>query len=167
MSRELARFCKHCSLRLRLQSWVALVAAIGAVWVVTISQAPRALSDPATSLRDGVASLPNVTTCGPLRYNPVVAQVAESVVHSTDDYLNHAARAAPINEDPIPELRRLGYGGTKGHILQGHGQSDAEAIKYILLQGVATKPDCYTDFGVAMRPNESTGYMLAAAVFAG
>lgn len=165
MTRKLAVRRKHCPQTRQRQRrpWIAV---IGAVWVVAVSLAPPAPADPIASLRVGVASLRNVTSCGPLRYNAVVTQAAESIARSTSDYLNHNATAQPI-ADAVPELRRLGYGGNKGHILQGHGEAETDAVKYVLLEGAAAKPDCYTDFGVAVLTNASIGQVLASAVLAG
>ena len=114
-----------------------------------------------------MASARSGTSCGSLRYNQVVEQVAQIINRSTDDYLNHAATRVPIL-DPLEGLKDLGYGGTKAHLLQGAGKSDAVAIHGALLQGYGAIPDCsYTDFGLSMRRNETTGYNLASVVLAG
>ncbi|MGH3556404.1 MAG: hypothetical protein ACRDTK_02650 [Mycobacterium sp.] len=129
--------------------------------------APASLADPENNLRDAMASARRETPCGSFRSNPVVEQVAQTINRSTDDYLNHAATRVPIL-DPLEGLKVLGYGGTKAYLLQGAAKSDAAAIKGAILQGYAAIPDCsYTDFGLNMRRNETTGYNLASVVLAG
>jgi hypothetical protein len=146
--------------------WMASALVIVIVLSAGLSLAPSALADPAANLRDAVTSARSGTSCGPLRYNPVVQQVAEVINRSTDDYLNHAATRVPIL-DPLEGLKDLGYRGTKAYLLQGADRSDALAIKGALLEGYAAIPDCsYTDFGVSMRRNETTGYNLASSVLA-
>ncbi|MCV7323032.1 hypothetical protein H7K01_00090 [Mycobacterium intracellulare subsp. chimaera] len=102
-----------------------------------------------------------------MQYNAVAEHVAEIINRSTDDYLNQVATRVPIT-DPLEGLKDLGYEGTKAYLLQGANESDANAIKGALLQGYAAIPDCsYTDFGVSLRRNERTGYILASVVLAG
>jgi hypothetical protein len=147
--------------------WMASALVIVMVLSTGLSLAPSALADPAANLRDAVASARGGTSCGPLRYNPVVEQVARVINRSTDDYLNHTATRVPI-PDPLDGLKDLGYGGTKAYLLQGADRSDALAIKGALLEGYAAIPDCsYTDFGVSMWRNETTGYNLVSSVLAG
>jgi len=135
------------------------------------SFAPSALADPAGNLRDALASARRGTSCGPLRYNPVVEQVTQIIIRSTDTYLNRAATRVPT-ADPLEGLKDLGCGGTKAYLLQGADKSESVAIKGALLEGYATIPDCScTDFGVSMLRNEatgynSTGYNLASLVLA-
>jgi hypothetical protein len=146
--------------------WSASALVIVTVLSTGLSLAPSALADPLANFRNAVASARGGTSCGPLRYNPVVQQAAEVINRSTDDYLNHAATRVPIL-DPLEGLKDLGYGGTKAYLLQGADRSDALAIKGALLEGYAAIPDCsYTDFGVSMRRNETTGYNLASSVLA-
>jgi hypothetical protein len=105
--------------------------------------------------------------CGPLRYNPVVEQVAEISNRSTDQYLNHATATVPVS-DPTPGLKDLGYRGKKGALLNGAARNEADAIKGALLEGFDKLPDCsYTDFGVSMLRNQSNGYYLTSLVLAG
>lgn len=129
--------------------------------------APSALADSVADLRDGLASARAGTSCGPLRSDPVVEQVAEKINQSTEDYLNHTATRVPI-EDPLPGLKILGYGGSKAKALQGAGRTEANAIKGLLLEGYDKIPDCsYTNYGANMRRNERTDWYLAAVVLAG
>lgn len=147
--------------------WMASALVIVMVLSTGLSLAPSALADPTANLRNAVASARGGTSCGPLRYNPVVEQAAEVINRSTDDYLNHTATRIPIL-DPLEGLKDLGYGGTKAYLLQGADRSDALAIKGALLEGYAAIPDCsYTDFGVSARRNETTGYNLVSSVLAG
>jgi hypothetical protein len=143
-----------------------------AVVIVTVlstglALAPSAFAEPAANFRDAVMSFRGGTSCEPLRYNAAVEQAAEIINRSNDDYVNRVATHAPIT-DPLPGLKDLGYGGNKAKLLQGAAKNDAGAIKGALLEGYAAIPDCsYTDFGVSMRRNETTGYNLASLVLAG
>jgi hypothetical protein len=141
------------------------------VWTVLsggISLASSALADPSENFKSAVASARAGTSCGPLRYNPVVEQVAEISNRSTDKYLNHAATEVPV-VDPLPGLKDLGYGGSKGALLSGAARNEADAIKGVILQGFDKLPDCsYTDFGVSMlRSQWNGGYYLTSLVLAG
>lgn len=128
---------------------------------------PSALADSVANLKDAVASARGGTSCGPLSDNPVVEQAARIINQSTDDYVEHTARHVPIT-DPLPGLKDLGYGGDKAVLLQGARPNEADAIKGMLLEGYAAIPDCsYTDFGVDVRRNETTGYSLISVVLAG
>ncbi len=147
--------------------WVTAPLVIVTVLAAALSLTPSARADPEANLRDAVASARSGTSCASLRYDPVVEQVAQIINRSTDDYLNHAATRVPIL-DPLEGLKDLGYGGTKAHLLQGASKSDALAIRGAVLQGYGAIPDCsYTDFGLSVRRNETTGYNLASVVLAG
>ncbi len=129
--------------------------------------APSALAEPAPDLQGAVASLRSDASCKPLHYDPVVEQAAEIINRLTDDYVNHTARQEPV-ADPVPGLKDLGYHGNKGTTLQGAAKDDADAIKGMLLEGYAAIPDCsYTDFGISLRRNETTGYTFTSLVLAG
>ncbi|MCV7234606.1 hypothetical protein H7J49_19225 [Mycobacterium branderi] len=129
--------------------------------------APTARADSVTNFRQAVASLRAGTSCEALRYNTVVEQAADIINRSTEDYINHTATHVPIAE-PLPGLKDLGYGGNRAVLLQGAHKNAADAIKGALLEGHAAIPDCsYTDFGVSMRRNETTGYTLTSLVLAG
>ncbi|MCV7246541.1 hypothetical protein H7J83_28140 [Mycobacterium mantenii] len=129
--------------------------------------APPAVADSVVVLQDAVASLRSGTSCGPLRYSPVVEQAADIVNKSTSDYLDNNATHVPI-ADPLPGLKDLGYGGNKAVLLQGAHKNEASAIKGALLQGYNAFPDCsYTDFGASIVRNENTGYNLVSLVLAG
>ena len=143
------------------------VLAVSAVLAAGAMLAPSALADSVANFRDAVASLRDGTSCGPLRYNPVVEQVAETINRSTDQYIDHDATQVPII-DPLPGLNELGYGSNKAKLLSGAGRTDADAIKGALLEGYSALPDCsYTDFGVSVRRNETSGYVLTSLVLAG
>lgn len=155
----------HAPIRQGRAPWIT--APLVAMTVLNAALAASAHADPETDLRDAVASARSGTSCGSLRYNPVVEQVAQIINRSTDDYLNQAARRVPIL-DPLEGLKDLGYAGTKAHLLSGAGKTDAMAIHGALLQGFSAIPDCsYTDFGLSMRRNVTTGYNLASVVLAG
>jgi hypothetical protein len=153
---------------------IASAVTIVAVLAAGIPLAPPALADPSESFKNAVASARSESSCGPLRYSPVVEQVAEISNHSTDQYLNHAVAHLPVGE-PYPGLKDLreglkdlGYHGTKGTLLSGAAKNEANAIKGALLEGFDKLPDCsYTDFGVSLIRNESHGYYLTSLVLAG
>jgi hypothetical protein len=147
--------------------WIALAVVIVTVLYASVSLAPSALADSVANFRNSVVAAHSGTSCAQLRYNSVVEQVAEIINRSTDDYMNHTATQVPI-KDPLPGLEDLGYGGKKGTLLLGAAKNEADAIKGALLEGYAAIPECsYTDFGVSVRRNEPTGYILASLVLAG
>ncbi len=148
--------------------WIALVLVIVTVLSAGVSLAPSALADSVANLKDAVAQARGGTSCGPLRSDPVVEQVAEKINRSTNDWLDHTATQVPI-EDPLPGLKILGYGGgSKAKLLQGAARTDADAIKGMLLEGLDAIPDCsYTDFGASMLRNEASDHYLTAVVLAG
>lgn len=147
--------------------WITAPMVTLMVLAAAFSLTPCAHADPEADLREAVASARSGTSCGSLRDNPVVEQVAQIINRSTDDYLNQAATRVPIL-DPLEGLKDLGYAGTKAHLLSGAGKTDAIAIHGALLQGFSAIPDCsYTDFGLSMRRNDKTGYNLASVVLAG
>lgn len=142
-------------------------ALIVTVFSAAIVPAPPALADSVDTAKDAVASLRSGTSCAALRDNPIVEQAADVINRSTDDYLNQTATRIPI-DDPLPGLKDLGYGGNKAVLLLGSHKNEADALKGALLQGHAVIPDCsYTDYGVSLRRNESTGYNLISIVLAG
>ena len=141
-----------------------------------LALAPSAATEPATDLRDAFAAARTGTSCAPMRYEPTVEQAARVFNQMTDDYLNQDATRVQNKDttpgsipDPLPGLKTLGYDGTQAYLLQGAQQDRARAIKAALLQGQALNKisDCsYTEFGVDMRYNSSSGYHLVAVVFA-
>jgi hypothetical protein len=134
---------------------------------VAIVLAPPVLADSVATAKDAIASLRGGTSCPALRDNPIVEQAADIINRSTDDYLNHTATRTPI-EDPLPGLKDLGYTGNKAVLLLGSNPNEAGALKGALLEGYAAIPDCsYTDYGVSVRRNESTGHSLISIVLAG
>jgi hypothetical protein len=147
--------------------WIASVVVTVTVLSAGVWLAPSALADSVANFKMALASARSGTSCGPLRDNSVVEQVAETINQLSDNYINHNATQAPI-EDPQVGLKDLGYGGNKGKQFQGAAVSDGDAIKGALLEAYAAIPDCsYTDFGVSLRRNESSGYHLTVLVLAG
>ena len=154
-------YCRGAACRSHRRCWLLTVLSAG------ISLASPALADPSENLKNAVASARAGTSCGPLRYNAVVEQVAEISNRSTDKYLNHAATDVPV-EDPLPGLKDLGYGGSKGALLRGAAKNEANSIKGLLIEGFDKLPDCsYKDFGVSMLRNQWNGYYLTSVVLAG
>jgi hypothetical protein len=146
---------------------IASAAAVLTVLSGGISLASSAHANPSENFKNAVASARAGTSCGPLRYNPVVEQVAEISNRSTDNYLDHNAANIPVT-DPLPGLTDLGYGGSKGVLLSGAARSEADAIRGALIEGFDKLPDCsYRDFGVSMLQNQGNGYYLASLVLAG
>lgn len=145
---------------------VALVVVV-TVLTAGISLAPSAHADSAANLRDALTSARGGMSCGPLRSDPVVEQVAEKINQSTEDYLNHTATQVPI-DNPLLGLKVLGYGGGKAKLIQGAGKTEANAIKGLVLEGYDKIPDCsYNAYGASMLRNERTDRYLAAVVLAG
>lgn len=106
-------------------------------------------------------------SCAALRSDPLVEQAAEIVNRSTDKWVDHTGRAAPVRE-PLPVLHDLGYGGRRAVQIEGAGDTDAQAIAGLLIIGYDILPDCsYTDYGVSLIQNQSTGHYLATVVLAG
>ena len=146
---------------------IATAMSIATVLSAGVWFAPAALGDSVTQVRDAVASARGGTSCSALRYDAVVEHVADVINRSNDDYLNQVATRVPIS-DPLEGLKDLGYRGTKAYLLQGANESEAKAIKGALLEGYDAIPDCsYTDFGVSMLRNATTGYAMATIVLAG
>jgi len=156
----ISRSVSQC--RVRASASTAIVTTILAA---SVSLAPTAMADSADSLRAAVTAV-RQGTCQPLRSEPVVEQAADTVNRSTDMWLDHKGRAVPV-PDPLPVLKDLGYGGGRAVQVQGAGNTDAEAIEGLLLVGYDIVPDCsYTDFGVSVLQNQSTGHYLAVVVLA-
>jgi hypothetical protein len=148
---------------------LSIASAVAALTVLAagISLASPALADPSESFKSAVNSSRSGTSCRPLRYNPVVEQVAEISNRTTDKYLDHTATDVPVDV-PSPGLKDLGYGGSKGTLLRGAARNEGAAIKQALIEGFDTLPDCsYTDFGVSILRNRSNGYYLTSLVLAG
>ncbi|MBB3604774.1 hypothetical protein FHT40_004452 [Mycolicibacterium sp. BK556] len=135
--------------------------------IVGVVLAPAASADATESLRDAVAAA-RPSTCGPLRSDPLIDQVAKEINDTTDRYLNFAARAVP-ETDALPLLNDLGYKGAgKAQILSGSATTAVLSIKGLLLLGFSTLPDCsYTAYGVATTYNARKDVVLATAVLVG
>jgi hypothetical protein len=146
---------------------IAWATVIVTVLSAGVSLAPLALADSAANLSDALGSARAGTSCGPLRLDPVVQQVADKVNQSDQDWLDHTATQVPIT-DPLPGLKILGYRGGKANAVRGAGKTEANAIKGMLLEGYNRIPDCsYTDYGASMLRNDRTGWYLATVVLAG
>jgi hypothetical protein len=147
--------------------WIALVVVIVTALTSGVWLAPSALADSVATFKMALATARSGTSCGPLRDNSVVEQVAETINQLSDNYINHNATQAPI-EDPQVGLKDLGYAGNKGKQFQGAAVNDGDSIKGALIEAYAAIPDCsYTDFGVSLRRNETSGYHLTVLVLAG
>lgn len=154
------------------------------IFSVAAGQTPVAMADPVDNFKNAVATARSGSSCGPFHYNAIAEQVANVSLRSLVDYIKHTATRVPV-EDPLPGLKTLGFPGQKAKLLSGTAESDADSIKGVLLEGsippastidtpkpVTPHPppltDCsYTDFGVSMQRDETTGYYLSALVLAG
>jgi hypothetical protein len=157
----------HRSDQVRRRPVVSAVV-IMAVFSASLSLAPSALADSVDNLRAAIDASRAASSCGPFHSDPIVQHVAEVINKSVNDWLDHTATRAPI-EDPLPGLNELGYRGSRGVTFGGASRkSDAESIKAAVLEGYAKIPDCsFTDIGVSMRQDAGTGAYLAAVVLAG
>lgn len=139
--------------------------AVVAILGVSISPAPSAVANSADNLRTAVTAAR--ASCAPLRSVPLVEQAAEIVNRSTDDWLDHTGRTVPV-PDPLPILKDLGYGGGKAVQIEGAGETDAQAIAGLVLIGYETLRDCsFTDYGVSVVRNQTTGHYLTTVVLGG
>jgi hypothetical protein len=151
----------HC----RVQGIASAVTAM-TILSASLTLAPSAVADSVDNLRTAVMTVRSAS-CGPLRSNPLVEQAAKEVNRSTDAWRDFNARAVPV-PDPLPLLKDLGYGGTKAKAVSGAGQTDAAAIKGLVIQGYLDIPHCsYTDYGVSVLRNRTTNFVLAVLVLAG
>lgn len=152
-------------------------ALFAAVVLAATTLAPPAAADPAPDTVLGAVAAARGGSCAPLRHDPIVQQAAEVALRSTNDYVDHNARVAPVADQsatgvriatPLAVLKDLGSNATRARLLQGAGTTAADGIKVLLISGYDSIPDCgYTDFGASMVQNESSGYFLAAVVLAG
>ena len=140
----------------------AVVAALAAA---TVSAAPAATADTPDSLTAALMAVRGVS-CAPLRFSPILEQAAGEINDSTDKWIDHVARAAPVSNS-TPLLKDLGYGGTKSTFVLGAGRTLGDSIKALMLQGYARIPDCsYVDYGVSSLHNASKDLILTVVVLA-
>jgi hypothetical protein len=143
------------------------LAAASAVLLILGGTSPVAAADSAPALSDAVAQLRAGGQCGALTHDPIADATAEIVNRSTDTYVSHNARHVPVS-DALPIYHDLGGQGGKAHILLGAAETEAEAIKGLILQGYAAIPDCsYTGFGVSMSRNADAAKVLTTVVLVG
>lgn len=139
--------------------------AVVALMAAPFAPAPTATADSTDSLTEAVMAM-RAAACGPLRLDPIVEEAAAEINDSTDKWIDHVARAAPVTES-LPLLKDLGYGGSKSTFVLGAGRSAADSIKALLLQGYRKIPDCsYVDYGVSSLHNESKDMILTVVVLA-
>lgn len=145
---------------------LAGTATVGMV-IPTLLCAPGACAEPDGAIERVVAAMRGSAPCRPLKYDPIVEHGAEIANRSTIDFVQHAARNVPV-ADPLPVLKDLGSKAQKAYMLQGFGQSDADAIKGAVLQGYAAIPDCaYTAFGASLMTDDQTGRRFALVILTG
>jgi hypothetical protein len=131
-----------------------------------VSAMPAATADSAGSLTEALMAA-RAASCAPLSPDPTVEQAATEINKSTDRWIDHVARAAPISES-APLLKDLGYGGTKSTFILGAGRTPADSIKALILQGYRKIADCsYLKYGASSLHNDSKDLILTAVVLAG
>ncbi|MEB3980106.1 hypothetical protein OQ968_02385 [Mycobacterium sp. 663a-19] len=142
--------------------------AVAVLSAASVFRPSPAAADFAANLRDAVVQARQGSSCGALRPDPLADQTAAIAARSTDTYLDHNARVIPVS-DPLPILKDLGLNAGKAKLLQGAGQTEADAIKAILITGYKELPDCsYTWYGASTLPNSNiAGWFLSAVVLAG
>jgi hypothetical protein len=146
----------------RPASWVVLLVFAAAA----VSAAPTATADSTDSLLSDALMAARGVSCGPLRSNPIVRQAAAEINESTDKWIDHVARAAPVSNS-TPLLNDLGYGGNKSTFMLGAGRTAGDSIKALIVQGYRKIPDCsYLDYGVSSLHNDSKDLILTAVVLA-
>lgn len=159
------------------RDWRPQIAGLAtAVITASLVLAPSAAADSGDAIRSAVISARGATSCGPLKSDPVVQEVSDIANRSTDTYLDHDAQTAPISNplpgipglSPLQVLNDRGSGAKKAKLLQGAGRNEADAIKFILISGYNSIPDCsYTQYGVSLTQNTTSGYFLTSMVLAG
>lgn len=144
--------------------------------VAAVALAPVAVADPSADLQSKVDSSRGPGRCPPLQSDPVLNDVAARASRETDAYITHNARFVPLENDPMPALREVGYKTGKAKLLLGYGDpqvggagdSESKAIKSVLLEGWDSIPDCaYTKYGVNALSNDDGGYVVASVILAG
>jgi len=129
--------------------------------------APTVHADPVSDIQDAVGSLRSGSSCPPLHHDPVVDQAAATITRVNAGYVNHTGTTEPV-ADVLPGLKDLGYGGNKATMLQGAAPDHGDSVKAMLLEGYATLRDCsYTDFGMDVRSDDTTGITYSVLVLAG
>jgi len=142
------------------------VIAIPAVAGLLLALAPPAVADPA-DLRAEVDSARAATSCPPFQNNPLIDQVAQQVLDSTNGYVDHASHSQPI-QDALPLLKDNGYEASKAVVLAGASTSEADAIRSVKLEGFRSIPDCtFTDAGYSTLQNADTDMVLTTVVLTG
>lgn len=152
---------------------VAIAATLTAIvcaggWLAPRALADPTLADPVATLKAALAASRAASSCPAFHDNAVVQHVAEVINKSSNDWLDNDTTHVPIT-DPLPGLKELGYGGSKGTMFGGaSAKSQADAIKGALLEGFARIPDCsYTDMGASMMFNQGSGENIITVVLAG
>lgn len=129
-----------------------------------LAAAPQCVADPTSTLSEAVSAARSASNCPGLQWDPLVQRAAQMANQSTSDYVGARTGAVPFT-DPMPALKAIGYPANgKGMVLAGYGATEAAALRGLVLQYQALKPDCsYTAAGVdAIR--DAAGLNLVAAV---
>ncbi|WP_156688357.1 hypothetical protein [Mycobacterium sp. Marseille-P9652] len=131
--------------------------------LVMSARPPAAAAEFSDELSDAVNQA-RASSCGSLRFDPLITRAATAALHSTEVYLIHDARVVPVN-DPLPILKDLGSGARRAKLINGAGRSEADSIKSTLIIGYRDIPDCsYTAYGVSTSDLTPSGYYLSALI---
>jgi len=126
-----------------------LIAPIALALATAVATVSPAAADPSVNLADAVNSLRGGSHCPALQADPLVTRVAQMASQNTSDYVGFRTAAVPFT-DPMPALAAIGYKGSKGLMLSGHGLTEADALQGVELHYRASKPDCsYSQYGVS------------------
>ena len=130
---------------------------------------PPASADPSPILEQALMAARAGSSCGAFGADPQVAHAAEIINQSTKDYLTHSAETVPAeSQHPDAIAKDVGVQATKTFALQGAAQTQAEAIKGLLVQGFSAIPDCgYSRIGTSTLYDANTGFTLVTAVLVG
>jgi hypothetical protein len=135
---------------------------VAALAVSALTAAPSQ-ADPQSPLGQAVIAARSASACAPLQSDPLVERVAAMANQSTSDYIAHRSAAVPFT-DPLPALSTIGYSGAKAIQLTGYGATQADAVRGLMFQWQALKPDCsYTQFGTSTW-HDDAGFDLASAI---
>lgn len=134
--------------------------------IVGLLAAPSAMADSTDTLKSALGAARG-TSCGPLRVDSAIDEVAERINRSTDDWINHTARAVP-ETDALPALKDIGFNADKAAILSSAAKDEGDAVKALLVEGFAKIPDCsYSSVGASATYNAAKDMILMTAVLAG
>jgi hypothetical protein len=148
--------------------------------ILAIFLASPAAADPTVNLKSAIDAARGESGCPPLKIDPLLTGVAQSINRQVDQYVRHAptARTLPVTGDVdlVPTGRggleqaliEAGYYTANAKLLSGYGDyrtggtgdNESKAIRATVLEGLGAEAlsDCgYTKYGVSAINNDSTG----------